>query len=631
MKSIKGYRLCFSVILMFCLVATPLITPVSSIVEANSEVQKKETEGPLMFRIDNVSTKEQRTEIARTGVVIEEIGENYVIVIAHPTEVKDLKKLNFSVTEQMTNDQLQALDFPNSDSGYHNYQEMVDEIDQATIDHPNILEKFSIGQSYEGRDIWAVKISDNPSADEDEAEVLYTGLHHAREHLTVEMTLYLMNLFTDEYGTNSEITNLVDNREIFLVFNLNPDGGEYDVRNGSYDFWRKNRQVNSGSSYVGTDLNRNYGYNWGCCGGSSGSTSSDTYRGSSPFSAPETNALRNFVDSRMIDGKMQITTAVSFHTYGELILYPYGYTYTDVPSDMTQDDHDVMVTLANQMANMNGYTPQQSSDLYITDGDMTDWTYGEHKIMSFTYEMYPTSSNPGFYPPDEIIQRETERNRDPILYLTDKADCPYDVIGKAAQYCGGDGGGETEIVFEDDFETDKGWTSDPNGTDTATTGMWERANPETTSYSGTKQQGTTTSGSYDLVTGGSAGSSVGANDIDSGDTTIVSPVITLPTDGNLSVSFSYYFSHYSNASSADYFRLSVIQGGSVDTIFEDLGAGVDQDANWSFQSVDLSSYAGQTIQLQFEAADASSGSLVEAGVDDVKIEKEVVTSDLTID
>ncbi|NDI35517.1 M14 family zinc carboxypeptidase [Chengkuizengella sediminis] len=621
MKLFKGYRLCFSVMLMVCLVATPLITPIFTVVDANSEVQKKDAEKRITFRIDNVSTKEQRSEIARTGVVIEEIGENHVIVIAHPTEVKDLKKLNFPLTEEIP-DQMDALDFPNSDANYHNYGEMVDEIDQAAIDHPNILEKFSIGQTYEGRDLWVVKISDNPSVDEDEAEVLYVGLHHAREHLTVEMTLYLMDLFTDQYGTDAEITNLVDNREIYLVFNLNADGGEYDVRNGSYDFWRKNRQINSGSSYVGTDLNRNYGYNWGCCGGSSGNTSSDTYRGSSPFSAPETNALKNFVESRIIDGKMQITTAVSFHTYGELILYPYGYTYTDVPSDMTQDDHDVMVTLANQMANMNGYTPQQSSELYITDGDMTDWTYGEHKIMSFTYEMYPTSSNPGFYPPDEVIQRETERNRDAIVYLTDKADCPYDVIGKAAQYCGGDGGGNTEIVFEDDFETDKGWISDPNGSDTATTGNWERANPKSTRSNGAKQLGTTTSGKFDLVTGASSrGSSADSNDIDNGVTSIQSSAISLPADGSITLSFSYYFSHDSNASNDDFFRVNLVHSnGSVVTLFEKSGTSSDQDAVWSNQSLDLSSYAGEDVHLQFEAADADSPSLVEAGVDDVKIE-----------
>nr|WP_201763439.1 S8 family serine peptidase [Chengkuizengella marina] len=181
-------------------------------------------------------------------------------------------------------------------------------------------------------------------------------------------------------------------------------------------------------------------------------------------------------------------------------------------------------------------------------------------------------------------------------------------------------GPDPTVVFEDDFETDKGWTSDPNGNDTATTGMWERANPESTSYSGTKQQGTTPSGSYDLVTEGSAGSSVGANDIDNGDTTIVSPTISLPAEGSLTLSFSYYLSHYSNATSADYFRLNLVRsGGSTVTIFEELGTSSDQDAVWSETSIDLSAYAGEDVQLQFEAADASSPSLVEAAVDDVKI------------
>ncbi|MDP5275666.1 M14 family metallopeptidase [Chengkuizengella axinellae] len=633
MRRFKGLRLLFTGILMLCLVATPLITPVFSVVDAKQDEKKKEKEERTTLRIDNVTTKEDRTEIARTGVIIEEIGEDYVVVIAHPLEVEELQKLDYPLTEQ-TGEQLQALDFPISDADFHNYDEMAQVIDQAALDHPNIVEKFSVGQSFENRELWAVKISDNPMQDEDEPEVLYVGLHHAREHLTVEMTLYLLDLFTDNYGTDAQITELVDNREIYIVFNLNPDGGEYDIRNDTYDMWRKNRQTNNGSSYVGTDLNRNYGYNWGCCGGSSGNTYSDTYRGSSPFSAPETNAFRNFVDSRVVNGEQQISTAVSFHTYGELILYPYGYTYTDVPSDMTQDEHDVMVTMANAMANTNGYTPQQSSDLYITDGDMTDWTFGEHNIFSFTFEMYPVSSNPGFYPPDEVIAAETARNKDAVLYLTDKADCPYDVIGKAGQYCGDDGGGgNTEIIFEDDFESNKGWTSDPNGSDSATTGNWERANPQSTDYSGPKQLGTTTSGSFGLVTGASAGSSVGANDIDNGNTTIRSPEITLPADGNLSLSFYSYFSHYSNATNADYFSVSVIlENGSGDTLFEELGAGVDQDASWSYQTLDLSPYAGQTIQIQFEAADASGGSLVEAGVDDLKIEQEIIAAtNLNID
>ncbi len=587
--------------------------------ETDAEVESEIQETPGMFMIEGIVTKEQRSAIASTGAVIEEIGEDYVVVFAMPDEVKQIEALSFNV-EGLVMD----LDFPSADSGYHNYTEMVEKINAAAQDHADIVEKFSIGQSYEGRELWAVKISDNPEVDEDEAEVLYVSMHHAREHLTVEMALYLLSLFTDNYGTDSKITELVNSREIIIVFSLNPDGAEYDVEDGSYSFWRKNRQPNSGSSNIGTDLNRNYGYNWGCCGGSSGSTGSDTYRGTSPFSAPETAALRDYINSRVVDGKQQITTAISFHTYSELILYPYGYTYTDVPGDMTQDDHNVFVALANEMASSNGYTPEQSSDLYIVDGDMTDWAYGEHNIFAFTFEMYPKGSNPGFYPPDEVIDRETERNREAIVYLTDIAACPYDAIGKGSQYCGDDGGGgDGEIIFQDDFESNSGWVVDPDGLDTASTGNWEIADPSATSYSGAKQLGTTTSGSQDLVTGASSGFSAGSNDIDGGATTVKSPAIPLPTDGALTLEFSYYFAHYSNASNADFFKVSIADENGNATVFERFGSATNIQATWLKQSIDVSSYAGKTIHIQFEAADGGSGSLVEAGVDDVIIKKAI--------
>lgn len=174
-------------------------------------------------------------------------------------------------------------------------------------------------------------------------------------------------------------------------------------------------------------------------------------------------------------------------------------------------------------------------------------------------------------------------------------------------------------VFFDDFETNQGWTTNPNGTDTATTGQWERANPETTTYNGaTYQQGTTTSGSFDLVTEGSAGSSVGANDIDGGTTSIRSPNISLPSSGNLTLSFDYYLSHYSNGSSADFLRVSVV-GSSTAVVFEELAAANIDAATWDSFSTSLNSFAGQTVYILIEAADASGGSLVEAAVDDVRI------------
>ena len=387
------------------------------------------------YKISRVFDARSRSAIAATGADILEAGHDYVLVEATPAEAMALRRLGLRLALFATPEEFLKA-FPPADSAYHDYSEMIAELQQAATDHPAIFSLFSMGLSYEGRTVWAGKISDNVGTDEDEPEVLFTHHQHAREHLTVEMALYTLKMLTDEYGTDPQITNLVDNREIWIVFDMNPDGGEYDVATGTYRSWRKNRQPNAGSTAIGTDLNRNWSYKWGCCGGSSGTTSSETYRGPSAFSAPETQVVRDFVDSRVIGGRQQITAHLDVHTYGELIMWPYGYTLTDVPADMTQDDHDVFVTLGQAMAATNGYTPQQASDLYISDGGVKDYLYGAHRIFSLSFEMYPvTSAQGGFYPPDEVIPAETARNRAAILYLLEQAACPYNVIGKQVQYC----------------------------------------------------------------------------------------------------------------------------------------------------------------------------------------------------
>ncbi|NMC16674.1 MAG: tandem-95 repeat protein [Chloroflexi bacterium] len=173
-------------------------------------------------------------------------------------------------------------------------------------------------------------------------------------------------------------------------------------------------------------------------------------------------------------------------------------------------------------------------------------------------------------------------------------------------------------VFRDDFETDLGWVRNASGTDTATLGYFERANPETNVYNGDKQLGTTVSGSYDLVTGPLVGSSAGAYDLDGGKTSMRSPAIALPTGRDLSLTFSYYLAHYTNSSSADYLRVYVIGSSSV-KVFEELGAANDDDAVWATFEADISSFAGQTVRILIEAADSSTASFVEAAVDDVLV------------
>jgi hypothetical protein len=174
-------------------------------------------------------------------------------------------------------------------------------------------------------------------------------------------------------------------------------------------------------------------------------------------------------------------------------------------------------------------------------------------------------------------------------------------------------------VFFDNFETALGWTANPNGTDTATSGAWERGDPEATTSSGAKQLGTTASGVNDLVTGRLAGSSAGANDVDGGVTSIQSPLITLPATGNLSLSFQYYLAHGSNSSTADFFRAFAVVGSTQTQVFQSLGAASNRNGAWTAASASLNAFAGQTIRIRFEAADASTASLVEAGVDDVRV------------
>ncbi|HEY0638933.1 MAG TPA: M14 family zinc carboxypeptidase [Pseudonocardiaceae bacterium] len=388
----------------------------------------------------DVRTAVERSAIAGTGAALNHLEHGELSITATPDEVAQIKKLGYQVqagpahTHEHEGD-AGVNDFPPADSLYHNYSEMVAVINRTVADHPTLASVRSIGTSHEGRTMHAIKISDNVGTDEAEPEVLFTHHQHAREHLTVEMAIYMMNLFTDSYGSDSRITSLVNSREIWIIPDLNPDGGEFDIAAGSYRSWRKNRQPNTGSSYVGTDLNRNWDYQWGCCGGSSGSTSSETYRGPAAASSPEVRNVSNFVNSRVVGGVQQIKTGIDFHTYSELVLWPFGYTYNDTAPGLDARDANMFQTLGRNMASTNGYTPEQASDLYITDGSIDDWLWGRHRIAAYTFEMYPRgATGGGFYPPDEVISRETSRNREAVLRLLEYSDCVYRIIGET---CGG--------------------------------------------------------------------------------------------------------------------------------------------------------------------------------------------------
>jgi hypothetical protein len=257
----------------------------------------------------------------------------------------------------------------------------------------------------------------------------------------------------------------------------------------------------------------------------------------------------------------------------------------------------------------------QSSDLYVTDGDQIDWMYGRHRIFSFTWELYPPETPrdaTDHYSPDEIIARETKRNREALLYTLRVAGCPYGAIDRQRANCG---------AFFDDVEGSKGWTVNPDGTDTAVGGGWQAGNPAPTS-SGTLaiQLDAAVSGSRVLVTGAAAGTSVGANDLD-GATTIRSAPIALPAVVG-PLTFRYYLSHAADGSSDDWFRAWVeAADGTRTLVLEELGSPDDDAAAWAPARIAMDAWAGQTVRLVLSAADGGVDSLVEAAVDDVRIER----------
>src|SRR5258705_2813686 len=152
-----------------------------------------------------------------------------------------------------------ASQFPPGYEGFHTYAELSADVAATAAAHPDIVSAFSIGKSYKGRDIWAVKISDNVAIDENEPEVLYDGGTHSDEHMGVEMTLRIMHWLVNGYGTDPRITNIVNGREIWIVFEVNPDGAEYEILGARVHHRRKNLQPNARGISNRTDRHRNFG------------------------------------------------------------------------------------------------------------------------------------------------------------------------------------------------------------------------------------------------------------------------------------------------------------------------------------------------------------------------------------
>ena len=295
--------------------------------------------------------------------------------------------------------------------GYYTFSEIVENLDELYEDYPNLVsEKISIGQTLEGRDIWAIKMSDNPNIDEDEAEVLYTGLHHAREPMSYMNLFYYMNWLVENYNVDQMANDILDNRELWFIPAINPDGLVYNQQiapNGG-GMQRKNARETCNGGVDGVDLNRNYSFMWGLDNqGSSPDGCDETYRGNMPFSEPETTAIEAFVSAH------DFPVAFNYHSYSNLLLHPYGYTE---PNPMDDEDIQTFTEIGQELVSVNGYELGTGVDiLYAVNGEACDWMYGVHGIFAYTPEV--GSSQDGFWPATNRIVPLCEENLYANQYL----------------------------------------------------------------------------------------------------------------------------------------------------------------------------------------------------------------------
>ncbi|OGR84519.1 MAG: hypothetical protein A3J74_01590 [Elusimicrobia bacterium RIFCSPHIGHO2_02_FULL_57_9] len=393
-------------------------TPSSHQVQIPKARSKPIIEDPrLWITIPLPNNKEARSAIVNLGIAIEDVGGGNVGGVGTPRMAEELRQRGYSFTAMPLRERF-ALDFPAEDSIYHNYERLDKALESLASSAPDFVSKFPIGQSHEKKNIWALRLNTTAAHGQksEKPGIVFMGTHHAREHLSTEVPLLLAQYLV-ENKQKPNIAKLLNTRDIYIIPMVNPDGVEWDIRDGSYHMHRKNKRAN-GRGSIGVDLNRNYGHEWGQ-GGSSPDPDSDIYRGPEAFSEPETQAIKNFIEQR----KDNIKILLSFHAFSELILYPWGHSYDPIADSKALGAYEAM---AKNMAGMNGYTDQQSSELYIASGDTTDWAWGAHNIFSFTFELTPKNFwDGGFYPGAAAVQTAFHANIRPALYLIDIADNPY--------------------------------------------------------------------------------------------------------------------------------------------------------------------------------------------------------------
>ncbi|MCP4748456.1 MAG: zinc carboxypeptidase [Desulfobacteraceae bacterium] len=322
-------------------------------------------------------------------------------------------------------------------SVYHSFDEpglgIKDQLYCIAQTYPDIVKMETIGYSHQQRPLLALCLSSREKLSE-KPEVLFLATHHGREWVAPEMAMRLSRYLASNYGTDSRVTNLLDSTEVWIVPVANPDGYQYCFDHER--LWRKNLRDNDEDGEItiadGVDLNRNFASRWGMDDeGSSPFISDMTYRGPSAASEPETMAVVDFIN------KHDFKFSISYHTYSNLILYPWGWqvktTSFDDPIFVAQAGTDESPAIWDSILDQ-GYDPGVSADLYISNGDFTDWTYGQAGIPSYTVELTSgedaEGNHYGFeFPDDEdLLQTVFEDNLEFALCLAESAKTPLNPV-----------------------------------------------------------------------------------------------------------------------------------------------------------------------------------------------------------
>ncbi|MEB3223808.1 MAG: M14 family metallopeptidase [Candidatus Sericytochromatia bacterium] len=306
------------------------------------------------------------------------------------------------------------------DKGYRTYDQIKADMQALAARHPDFIKFVDIGDGWEktngkgDRDVLALHIGKGDVSQK--PAVMLCGNHHAREIVTPEIVMRIADMLAAGYGTDADLTNYVENRDIWLVPMVNPDG--HRLASEGKD-WRKNTNPTngggavSGASGPGVDLNRNYGFKWGGPGAAT-NPSNPTFRGAGPFSEPETQAIKRLIESR------KWTFLMTYHSFSNLILWPWGHTDQPPPDKR-------LAPIGQKLGKLSGYKPQQSVKLYPTSGDTTDWAFGEHGILAYTTEIGSWAD--GFDPSFSKVPTFWKQNEPGARLLLQLADNPAHVFG----------------------------------------------------------------------------------------------------------------------------------------------------------------------------------------------------------